>query len=402
MILRYLILILIALFYTGQVQAKNFDDYVQIIAEHPQVKRILEQSTSYKELSDGAMGLPDPVFILGIDNVPVSDPTFDRFLPSSKTIGFKQKIPSYSLRKAKSEKQDQLSSKQQLIADYTIERLKNMLISMLASLEKVKKQEAYAKKQLTHYKALEDFFHGKLEAGSSVYWRFSEVDVERSLVERTLNDLVAERDDIEAELIRLVGEVPNIAMPIIPNINWNSEGKTLYPVRISLENIAISSKDVDVADAAFNPNYGVNALYKQRESGANFSGDDWFSLQATISIPLWYHWNQKPKLRAAEAGKRSAENAHADAISMWKRKMKSLSSKRDAALNNIMVFVQKDKALEEMVAAAERNYEAGETDLDTVLDAQINQLTIKSQLAGQRAKHLALSSEFNSHIIGGK
>jgi len=65
-----------------------------------------------------------------------------------------------------------------------------------------------------------------------------------------------------------------------------------------------------------------------------------------------------------------------------------------------MVFVERDKSLEEMVAAAERNYEAGESDLDTVLDAQINQLTIKSQLAEQRARHLTLMAEFNSHIIG--
>ena len=146
----------------------------------------------------------------------------------------------------------------------------------------------------------------------------------------------------------------------------------------------------------------MQAIYKQRESGSNFAGDDWFSVQATISIPLWYEWNQKPKLRAAEAEKRSAEFAYDDTTRLWKRKLDALESKRDAALENVMVFVEKDKALDEMVAAAERTYEAGETDLDTVLDAQINQLTIKSQLAQQRARHLTLAAEFNSHIIGEK
>ncbi|MCH2546567.1 MAG: TolC family protein [Alphaproteobacteria bacterium] len=402
LILTFLILFSAASANAETSDAKNFDMYVQRLAEHPQVTQILEQGTRFKELSDGEMGLPDPNIILGVDNLPVNDPAFDQFLPSSKVIGFKQQIPSYSLRKAKSERQEELSAKQQLIADYTMQRLKAMLTSMLASLDKVKQQEAYAKKQLEHYKSLEEYFKGRLESGSGVYWRFSEVDVERSLVESKLNDLKAERDDIEAELVRLVGEVPAIPLPNIPQVTWDSTAESVYPVLIAKEDIDIADKDVDAADAAFGPDYGVQAIYKQRESGANFRGDDWFSVQATISIPLWYEWNQKPKLRAAEASKRSAENAYDDTGRMWKRKLDALASKRDATLDNVMVFVEKDKALDEMVAAAERTYEAGETNLDTVLDAQINQLTIKSQLAEKRAQHLMLAAEFNSHIIGDK
>ena len=195
MAIRYIMAPLMVLLLAGRAQAETFDDYVQRLAEHPQVTQILEQGTRFKELSDGEMGLPDPNLILGVDNLPVDDPAFDRFLPTSKIIGFKQQIPSYSLRKAKSERQEKMSAKQQLIANYTMQRLEAMLTSMLASLDKVKKQEAYAQKQLKHYKELEEYFKGRLESGSGVYWRFSEVDVERSLVERTLNDLKAERDD---------------------------------------------------------------------------------------------------------------------------------------------------------------------------------------------------------------
>jgi outer membrane protein, heavy metal efflux system len=288
MAIRSLILTFLILFSATTAKAETFDDYVKRLAEHPQVTQILEQGTRFKELSDGEMGLPDPNIILGVDNLPVNDPAFDQFLPSSKVIGFKQQIPSYSLRKAKSERQEELSAKQQLIADYTMQRLKAMLTSMLASLDKVKQQEAYAKKQLEHYKSLEEYFKGRLESGSGVYWRFSEVDVERSLVESKLNDLKAERDDIEAELVRLVGEVPAIPLPNIPQVTWDNTAESVYPVLIAKEDIDIADKDVDAADAAFGPDYGVQAIYKQRESGANFRGDDWFSVQATISIPLWY------------------------------------------------------------------------------------------------------------------
>ncbi len=391
------------MFYSAaSAQTKTFDDYMLRLEQHPQLLQILQQKTRYRELSDGEMGLPDPVFIIGVDNVPVEDPAFDRFLPTSKLLGFRQRIPSYDLRNARAGKKKALSAKQELIARYTRERLKAMLISMLAQHIQVKEQQEYARQQLEHYKALDEFFKGKLESGSGVYWRFSQVDVERSLVESRLNDLQAERDDIEAELVRLVGEVPDVPLPDIPHVNWDNDADVVYAVHIAAKDISVAEKEVDAANAAFGPNYGVNAIYKQRQSGNNFSGDDWFSVQATVSIPLWYNWNQQPKLRAAEAGKRSAKYTYEDMKRMWIRKLKALASRRDAALENVRVFVKKDKALGEMVAAAERSYEAGDNDLDTVLDAQINRLAIKSQLAQQRAKHLKLAAEFNSHIIGEK
>lgn len=381
-------------------QAEPLDHYVTKLAQHPQVTQILEQSTQLKELSAGEMGLPDPQLIVGIDNMPISDPAFDRFLPTSKVFGFKQQIPSYELREAKSGKQERLSERQQLMADYTLARLEAILVSQLTELDKVTKLEALAKRQLAFYRSMEDDLKGQLEAGNPVYGRFSEIDVERTDLEQRLNDLKAERVAVEEELIRLVGEVPDTPLPAIPVITWERDSEAIYPVRIAQENVAVAAKDVDAADAAFNPNYGVQAVYKQRESGNNFAGDDWFGVQATISIPLWYESNQAPKLRAAEAGKRSAEFALDDTKRAWVRRMVALRAERDIAAENIELLEEKKASLGQMVKAANRNYESGNAPLETVLDAQIDELTIASQLATQRSRHVRLAAEFNSHIIG--
>jgi outer membrane protein TolC len=400
MAIQTLILVVFALFFATAAQAETFDDYVKRLAEHPQVTQILEQSSQLKELSDGEMGLPDPQLIVGIDNMPINDPAFDRFLPTSKVFGFKQQIPSYDLRTAKSEKQEQLSERQELLATYTKKRLEAILISQLTELDKVKTLEKFATQQLAFYRSMEDDLKGQLEAGNAVYGRFSEIDVERTEVEQRLNNLKSERVAIEQELIRLVGEVPDLPLPSVPVVTWERDGDVLYPVRIAAENVEVADKDVDAADASFNPNYGVQALYKQRESGANFRGDDWFSVQATISIPLWYESNQKPKLRAAEAGKRSAEFAYDDTKREWIKRMATLKAERDIALDNIQLLEEKKAALREIVKAAKRNYEAGNSTLETTLDAQIDELTIASQLASQRSRHIRLAAEFNSHIIG--
>ena len=107
------------LFTSGSAFASSFEEYVQRLGEHPQVESILAESEAFRAQAQGELGLPDPMVMIGVDNVPISDPAFDRFLPTSKVIGFSQAIPNPALRGAKSEKLEQMSEKQKLMADYT-------------------------------------------------------------------------------------------------------------------------------------------------------------------------------------------------------------------------------------------------------------------------------------------
>lgn len=392
---------LVTMLVSTSVQAQTFDNYVQRLSEHPQVESMLLESDALRAQAEGELGLPDPIFTIGIDNMPISDPAFDRFLPTSKVIGFSQSIPNPSLSAAKSERYEQMSEKQKLIAHYTNARLRFMLISKLAEYESVKTQKNLIKTQLNYYKELENTLKGQIESGRSVYQRFSEVDVERAEAERKLNDLDARIASVEAEFIRLINEVPNIKLPKILYLNWDQNPASLYPVVISGEDIDIAKKGVAVADAAFLPSYGVTAAYKQREDGENgtFAGDDWFSVQAKVSIPLWANSNQKPKLKAAKAREKSAQLAYNDTSLLWVKHMRTLQSKRDAAAKNIKVLQDKEWAMKKKVAAAERNYESGTQNLDSVLLAKIDRLNIQGQLTAVKEKYSSLSAEFNSNII---
>lgn len=395
----------IILLTSSSVLASSFEDYVQRLNEHPQVEKLLAESAASNAQAEGELGLPDPMFMIGVDNMPVSDPAFDRFLPTSKVIGFSQAIPNPALRGARAEKLKQMSKKQALIADYTLSRLRFMLIAKLAEYESVKTQQKLIKTQLSHYHDLENTFKGQIESGRAVYQRFSEVDVERAEAERKLNDLDSQRTAIEAEFIRLVGEVPDVEMPEIINWNWDRNPNTIYAVLIAAEDIAISQKDVGIADAAFLPNFGVNAVYKQREDGRNgmFSGDDWFSVQAQVSIPLWASANQKPKLQAAKDRQRGAVFAHDDIARAWIKEMAVIESARNAAEKNVRVLQDKERAMKGKVNAVQRNYEAGTEDLDRVLLAKIDRLNIQAQLAQVKAMYVMKAADFNSNIkLGSK
>lgn len=386
----------------GPAQATSFEGYVQRLAQHPQVESVLADSEALRAQAEGELGLPDPVFMMGVDNVPVSNMEFDRFLPTSKVIGISQSIPNPTARRARAQYFEQMSEKQDLVARYTNARLRSMLISKISEYKSVRTQIGLIKQQISYYVDLENAIKGQMEAGGSVYQRFSEVDVERAEAERTLNNLNARLASIEAEFIRLVGDVPAVDVPKTSDTTWDGNPGTLYPVAIAAEDIDIAEKDVGIADAAFLPNFGVDAVYKQRESGQNdsFSGDDWFSVQARMTIPLWASSSQRPKLRAAQSRARSAQFTYDDLLRQWRAHMIALQSARDAEARNVNILRSKERAMKEKIAASYRNYEAGNESLDTVLLAQIDRLSILAQLSAAKERRIFLSAEINSHIIG--
>ena len=397
--MKIIITIFTIFFFTNIAKAEDFDSYVNKLKEHPAIESVLENSKKYKNLANSEIGLPDPQLVVGVDNVPVSDPSFNQFLPTAKVYGFRQQIPRYSLRKAKSNKQLVLSKKQRLIADYSLNRLKAYFISSLYEYDKVTKLEDILKKQISYYKELENHLRGRLESGKSVYGRLSEIDVERTEIEQKLNNLQVEKTEIQEEFINLVGEIPNLPLPEIKNAKLPNNIENIYPILISKKDIESARQSVKAAEAEFGPNYGVQALYKDREAGANFAGDDWFSVQATVSIPLWYYWNQKPKLQAAGHERSQAVYSYDNIKRSWTKRMRSLASERNYTKDNISLLERQKKSMNKIISAAKRSYESGSSHLESVLDARIDKLTIESHLATSYSKHAKLSAEFNSHLI---
>ena len=399
MLMKIIITIFVIFFVTNSAKAEDFDSYINKLKEHPAIESVLENSKKYKNLARSEMGLPDPVLILGVDNVPVSDPSFNQFLPTAKVYGFRQQIPRYSMRKAKSNKQMVLSRKQRLIADYSLNMLKAYFISSLYEYDKVKKLEDILKKQIAYYRELENHLRGRLESGKSVYGRLSEVDVERTEIEQKLNNLQVEKTSIEEEFINLVGEIPNIPLPEVRNQKLPDNIESIYPIIISKKDIESAKQSIKAAKAEFGPNYGIQALYKDREAGANFAGDDWFSVQATVSIPLWYYWNQKPKLQAANHERSQALYSYDNIKRSWTKKMRSLASERDYTKENISLLEGQQKSMSKIISSAKRSYESGSSGLESVLDARIDKLTIEAHLATSYSKYAKLAAEFNSHLI---
>lgn len=386
---------------SSQAQTASFDDLLEILETHPSIISIEHQAVAETELAKAERGLPDPTLSVGINNVPVNNPEFDRYLPTNKMVGLSQQIPNFGVRKARSERRREVSEVLRLRADYQYARLKAALIGALVDQQKIIGQIEISKRQLELYRELDNILRGELASGQPSYFRFSEVDVERTDVDRRLNDLNNQQKDIQARLFWLVGAAPAIIPPQIKALNWDSSPLSLYPALIADRQVAAARMSVKEGKSAFGPNFGLSLQYLQREEGAlgTFAGDDWFSAGASVTIPLWAGTNQTPRLRAARAGEASAKAQYQDIVASWRQSLTSLYSAYATAQKNVKILKDKGHSLSEVIEASQRNYEAGQTGFEQVLDAEISQLTISSQLEDEKARVVKLAAEINSHMV---
>lgn len=89
-ILRF-VLVLLTVPSSGLAQT-TYDDYVRRLDDHPAVQAFRSDALAAKFRADGELGLPDPVVTLGVNNVPIRDPSFDRFLPTSKSSASRKRF----------------------------------------------------------------------------------------------------------------------------------------------------------------------------------------------------------------------------------------------------------------------------------------------------------------------
>ena len=384
-----------------QIVAEELDYYLNLLDAHPRIQAVLEQQKSLTHQAGGAVGLPDPSVFIGVDNVPVSDPSFDQYLPSSKVVGFTQNIPNNKGRQAQKSIYLASAESSELLAEYTKSRLHSIFFTRLAELRRIKQQVGYEGEKKQVIAALQAYYEGQILAGEPLYQKTFLIEIDLSEVDRRINTLNAEMDAVEADLVQLVGELPVIDEVVFQEKKWDGEVQSLYPVSLASQNIDIEGARVNLANSEVSPDFGVSGTYKFREDGVDdsFDGDDWFSLQFRMTVPLWASKNQRPKIEAAKSRQKSAELAYRDTLRKWRMETTRLQSSKEASSLNIEVLQKKDDALKEKITAMERTYAAGQTTLEPVLQAELTRLSLLSQIAAEQQRYISFAQELNSHII---
>jgi len=387
----------------ASIRAMPFSELETQLRAHPSLDALSLSAQANRQRAEGALGLPDPVVSLQLNNVPLFDPSFSEYLPSNKAVGIRQALPSRSERKANSLKSLRSAAQKELEAEQQYARLRGQLLVYLIEKQSLDAQRDLALARQVKYDELSDIIDIEINAGRPLVFRLAKVDVERTEVSRTLSELEGRGAQIDAELINLLGFIPETDMPALSKTAWTGNALSFYAVRVADANVDISDADVQRAEADFKPDWGVNLTYQQRESGqgprSNFDGEDWVSGGVSFSIPLWAGKRQEPNLRAAKMD-RNASLARRTAIarqvqSEWSR----YEARRETAVQNIRIIEQKISAIETQTEAQLITYESGNGDYSPIIDGEIAILMLRAEIVKEQTLRDQMIAKMNSLLV---
>ena len=389
----------------ASVELQSFESLEAILRDHPALSALGSSALADRGRAEGALGLPDPVVSLGLNNFPIFSPSLTEYLPTHKYVGVRQAIPNSAKRKAGSLKSLRSAAKTELETEMQFQSLRGQLIQLLIEQQKIDQLRAIAVKRDRKYQELSDIIEIEINAGRSVIFRLAEVEVERAEVSRKLSELDGAEAEIEAQLINLVGFAPKVKAPDLSLQPWSGNALAFYAVRVADAGVNIMDAAVQQAEADFKPDWGVNLTYQQRESGrgaprSNFDGDDWVSGGVSFTIPFWADKKQEPNLRAAKNDRESARYNRMDVarrvLSQWKR----FDARRTVAAENIKIFDTKIGAIDSRIASQLITYETGAGDYSPIIDGEIAILKLREQIVTERALRDQAIAHMNSLLVG--
>lgn len=378
------------------VLAQDFSQLEAQLAQHPALEAMRHQSAGFRERAATADALPDPVLSFGILNFPLLDPSFSRYLPTSKAVGVRQMIPNRARRDARAAQASQSAQRNDAAIDQRFAELRADLIVALVDQQRVKTLRTLLLARDSKYDELAQIVETEIDAGRPALFRLAEIDVERADVARGLADLEAEADQIRAQMVELVGTASDTPPPPLSPQAWSGEASALHAVRVARAGVAVAEAGIHQAEAAWKPDWGVQLTYQQRDG----QGDDWVSATATFTIPFWADRSQAPALREAEA-KREAARSHVMAVARQaSARHQAWEATRAAAESGIAILEQKIAAIRDQIAARLTVYESGAGDYSPILDGEVAVLGLQGQIAGEQARRDRATARMNALLAG--
>jgi outer membrane protein, heavy metal efflux system len=370
----------------GELEAK--------LRQHPAIASYASRAEASAKSADGELGLPDPLLFAEQLQYSFNSDATNRF--GDRMVGFRQEIPRTALREARSGKLQAESRKNRLLQDYAFASLKAKMIAAFADLEKVKALHALALEQDRLLQIQRRSAQGSVAANRAGPGAVSLADAERQDISIRLAELEEERHQIKAMLVNLLGEAPDIALPMPEMTAWDSDPSLTYPVAIAASDIEMARKDVDIREEEFGPSFEVQA-----RAGRLGNGGQGGSIMLGVSIPLWASENQKPRLQGAKAALSAAEYDRDSAQRQVMETLSHLQAQIDASIQKTKLLERKLSLLQVTADAETREYGAGRGDFASILSTRREALAVQAQAATERATQAALVADFNRYIIEG-
>lgn len=286
------------------------------------LKALHQKTLQYKSRISQDSSLPDPKVKLGLNNVPVSKPSFNESDMTSKEIGIYQMFPFFGKLSAKERiailEYEKAVAMYRFYQSYYLHAVRSYFFEIAYLKEYVKIIEE-TKKYLT---ILLEIQKSRSTAGIGMVSDVLKISVELSKLDEEIikvNTAIAETESTIAYLLGdSNGEKKNYSADIdYTSITIHNQPNTDVSEKVLSENpelqllslqIQMDEEWVNLKQKDLYPDVEIGVSYMQRDNTPQGAArDDMFSVMATFNIPAWFTSKNIPAIQEMNIKKGQSE-----------------------------------------------------------------------------------------------
>ncbi len=379
---------------TGSLQ-KLVDKAVQV---NPKIKTLQAKLNMARENIPIGTNLPDPVFSVGLLNLPVNTFSFRQEAMTGVALNLTQTIPFPGSLKAKAD----VKAMDTLIVKQEVADLKNQIAQQIAilfyTLQEKRREIVLAKESVDLLKQISLVAKRKFEVGSASLENVVQVEVQITRVKDKIEALTGEARSMQAQINAFLlrnDKVPVTTPKIRPItqtvfvtdslLKWAARNRPLLKGIKLYQNKAMLQQDE--IKKKYYPNFKVGMQYTLRSynkaSGVNYP--DFLGLVVGVTIPLGYGGSIKAEVNKS----RYLQDYYGQQFHSSLQVLQQSFGKINAKVNELRI---REKLLEKTMLpqayqayqAAIADYQVNKIDFVNVMKAEDDILKIKTGLAKLR------------------
>ncbi len=368
---------------------------------NPKVKTLQARLNMAREDIPIGTHLPDPVFSIGLLNVPVNTFSFRQEAMTGTALNLSQTIPFPGALKAKAD----VKAMDTLIVKQEIADLKNQIAQQMAvlyfNLQEKRREIALAKESVDLLKQISLVAKRKFEVGTASLENVVQVEVQITRVRDKIEALKGEEQSLQAQInaFLLRNDKVFVATPKIrpiPNrvfvtdtlLKWAAKNRPLLKgIKLYQSKAVLKQKEVE---KKYYPNFKVGMQYTLRSynknTGVNYP--DFLGLVVGVTIPLGYGGSIKAEVNKSRYLQDYYGQQFHSSLQMLQQSFGQINAQMNA-LRSREKLLEKTLLPQALQAyqAAIADYQVNKIDFVNVIKAEDNILKIKTELAKLRTNY---------------
>lgn len=348
--------------------------------ENPLLARATAVKTELAERAVAKDTLPDPRLSLGVVNLPIDSYRFNQEAMTQGIIGISQQLPAWGSLSARHGQFTELAAAASSVTeDQGLNVLHNVRTSWLTLYHQFHARQL-VRQGLKEFDQLIKITRFQYRAGRGKQQDVVRAQLEQSLLQDQEQSLAARWEAALAGLQRWVGtavdgQALDMVFPDLPDLPQTAQlksGLEQHPaLKAGKSRIKASEKQVEFADAQYNPGWMIDLKYGYRAAGR----DDFISAMISMDLPFFTGKRQDRQMRASKAALSATKNDLDDLRREYQRRLDdALANYRRTGERIALYRTQVLSEAQQNTEATMNAYQSGVTDFNDVVRARLTQL----------------------------